>query len=225
MKFCGGIIAAFIGLGAIAHAQVTYTVMTSADAFVATGSSNNPVGTELTGLNFGGAGALVLAPASSVKGEFQTVIRFNLSGATNLFNTNYGTNWTISEVSLELTANFGTDGMQPNNPIFNAIHGGKFVIEWLSNDDWAEGTGRPNFPTTDGITYDSLPDLLVGPREVLCTNNYSPPGDNAHLTWSLPLKPSLAADVAAGGLVTFRFYAADDEVCYLFNSYFFGRGN
>src|SRR6266481_2097290 len=148
----------------VARAEVTYTGTTSADAFLATGSSNNPVGTDLTGLNFGGAGTLVVAPASSVKGEFQSVIKFNLSNGVALFNTACGTNnWTVGGISLELTSNYGVGGVQPNNPIFNVINGGQFVIEWLSDDDWVEGTGNPNLPTTDGVTYDSLPSLLTGP--------------------------------------------------------------
>jgi hypothetical protein len=210
----------------LSGAQVIYTGTTSADAFLATGSSNNPVGTDLTGLNFGGAGTLVVAPASSVKGEFQSVIRFNLADAITLFNTNYGSNgWMITGVSLELTSNYGTDAVQPNNPVFNVISGGNFVIEWLSNDDWAEGTGNPSLSTTDGVTYNSLPDLLSGPHEILCTNTYSPPGNNVHVVYPLPLTANLVTDVANGGDVSLLFYAADDQVNFLFNSHSYGRGN
>ena len=91
-------------------AQVTYTGTDYADAFLATGSSNNPEGTDLTGLNFGAAGTLVVAPAASVKGEFQSVLKFNLSNAVALFNTNYGAgNWIITGISLQLTSNYGTE--------------------------------------------------------------------------------------------------------------------
>ena len=177
-----------MGVCLLAEAQVTYTVTNNADAFLATGSPANPEGSNLTGLNFGGAGTLVIAPASSVKGEFQSVIKFNLSNGIALFNTTYGiNNWTVGGVTLELTSNYGVGGVQPNNPIFNVISGGQFVIEWLSNDDWVEGTGNPNLPTTDGVTYDSLPSLLMGPHEILCTNTYTPPGVNVPVTWTLPL--------------------------------------
>jgi hypothetical protein len=203
-----------------------YTVTNYADAFLATGSPGNPDGTNLTGLNFGGAGTLVIAPASSVKGEFQSVIKFNLSNGIALFNTTCGTNnWTLGAVSLELRSNYGVDGVQPNNPIFNVINGGQFVIEWLSDDDWVEGTGNPNLPTTDGVTYNSLPSLLTHQHEALCTNTYSPPGVNVPVTWPLPLSTNLVADIAAGGDVTFLFYAADNQINYLFNSYSYGRGN
>jgi len=213
-------------LGSISKAQVVYTGTDYADAFLATGSPNNPEGTDLTGLNFGGAGTLVVAPAASVKGKFQSVIKFNLSNAVAMFNTNYGVgNWTITNISLELTSNYGTSNVQPNNAIFPVINGGNFVIEWLSNDDWVEGTGTPNLPTTDGVTYDSLPDLLSGAHEILCTNTYVPPGNNVPVTYTLPLDTNLVADVSGGGDVTFLFYAADDQIAYLFNSYSYGRGN
>jgi hypothetical protein len=200
--------------------------MTVADAFLCTGSPNYENGADLTGLNFGGAGTLAVAPPSAPKGEFQSVIQFNLSNGPALFNAAYGSNnWTISGVSLQLTSNYGTAGAQPNNPIFNAISGGQFVIEWLSDNDWLEGTGSPKSPTTDGVTYGSLPLLLSALHEPLCTNTYVPPGDNVPVTWPLPLNADLVADIAAGGSVTFRFYAADNQVGYLFNSREYGRGN
>jgi hypothetical protein len=217
---------ALLCLGSISKAQVTYTGTDYADAFLATGSSNNPEGTDLTGLNFGAAGTLVIAPASSVKGEFQSVMKFSLSNAVILFNTTYGTNnWTITGISLELTSNYGTNGSQPNNKMFPTISTGQFVVEWLSDDDWVEGTGTPNLPTTDGVTYDSLSNLLSGAHEILCTNTYVPPGDNVPVTYPLPLTTNLVTDVSGGGDETFLLYAADNQIGYLFNSYSYGRGN
>src|SRR5271157_4630548 len=112
-------------LGSIAKAQVTYNGTTSDDAFLATGSPGNPAGTDLTGLNFGAAGLLVVAPATSVKGEFQSLLKFNLSNAVALFNTSYGTNrWTITNITLTLTSNFATNGLQPNNMILPVVSNG-----------------------------------------------------------------------------------------------------
>jgi len=210
----------------VAPAQVTFTTTTTADVFLATGSSNNPAGNDLAGLNFGGAGTLVVAPDSAAKGGFQSVIKFNLADAIGLFDMTCGTNnWTISSVALELASNYGVGGVQPNNPIFNVINGGQFVIEWLSEDNWLEGTGNPNLPTTDGLTLDSMSSLLASPHQILCTNTYSPPGVNVQVTWRLPLTKNLAADIAAGGDVSFYFRPADDQINYLFNSHGYGRGN
>ncbi len=210
----------------VVRAQVTNTAMTDADAFVCTGSVNYQDGADLTGLNFGAAGTLGIAPASAANGEFRSVIRFSLTNLLDQFNGSYGSNnWVISGISLELASNYGQAGVQPNNPIFNAISGGKFVIEWMADDSWAEGTGTPSLPTDDGITFASLPLYLVLPHIPLCTNTYTPPGNNVHVVWPLPLETNLVADVTAGGDVSFYFYAADEQVGYLFNSYKYGRGN
>jgi hypothetical protein len=217
---------AFLGWGSLAYAQMTFTVTTSDDAFLATGPTNNSGGTDLTGLNFGAAGVLAVASASATNGEFQSVLKFTLTGELALFNTAYGTNgWSINGISLELASNVGGAGEQPDNPIFNPVSTGNFAVEWLADDNWVEGTGRPRQPTTDGVTYDSLPTLLSGAHEILCTNTYVPPGDNVHLIWPLPLRTQLVGDIAGGGPVSFLLYAADDQVSYLFNSHDFGNGN
>ncbi len=209
-----------------AEAQTTYTGTTWADAFLATGSPTNPEGADLTGLNFGAAGVLVIAPPLSTNGEFQSVLKFNFTSAAGLFNTNYGAgNWAITGISLQLASNYGTNGQQPDNAMFPVVSGGQFAIEWLSDDAWVEGTGKPNQTTTDGVMYDSLPDLLSGPHQILCTNTYTPPGDNVPVTYSLPLDTNLVNDVAAGGDVMLLLYAADNQIAYLFNSREFGRGN
>lgn len=213
-------------LFARATAQVTYSGTTIADAFLATGSPDNPVGSNLTGLNFGAAGTLAVSPASADEGEFQSVIEFNFADAVALFNGAYGTNgWTIAGISLQLTSNYGVAGVQPNNKIFNVISGGNFIIEWLSTNGWAEGTGTPALPTTDGVTYDSLSDMVSQQSDILCTNTYTPPGDNVPVTYPLPLNTNLVSEIASGGDATFLFRAADNQIGYLFNSHEYGRGN
>jgi hypothetical protein len=209
----------------LAGAQTTYTTTTVADAFLATGSTNNPDG-DLSNLNFGAAGTMAVAPANATEGEFQSVARFDFSGAMPVFNSAYGTNgWTVTSISLTLTSNYGTAGVQPNNAIFNIISGGNFVIAWLSDNNWAEGTGTPNLPTMDGVTFDSLPELLSGPTNILCTNTYTPPGNNIPSTYKLPLNTNILAEIESGGQATFLFYAADTNISYLFNSKEYGRGN
>ena len=215
-----------LSLGSIAKAQVTVTNATIADAFLATGSPNNPMGADLTGLNFGAGGALVIAPASSYDGEYQSLLKFNLANAVECFNTNYGAgHWLITGIALALTSNYGTSGVQPNSAAFPVITGGKFAIEWMANDNWVEGTGTPNVPTTDGVAYNSLPKLLSGTHELLGTNIYGPPGNNVPVSYTLPLTANLVAAVSGGGNVTFLLYAADNQIGYLFNSYNYGRGN
>ncbi len=219
------IVCAFV-FYARAQAQTIYTGTTIANAFLATGSPDNPVGTDLTNENFGGAGTLAVSPASAVKGQFQSVIEFNFGDAVALFNTTYGSNdWTVTGITLTLTSNYGTAGVQPNNQIFNVISAGNFVIEWLSDTNWVEGTGTPALPTMDGVTFGSLPELLSEPYDILCTNTYTPPGNNVPVTYTLPLDPNLVAEVVSGANATLLFYAADNQIGYLFNSNIYGRGN
>ena len=219
-------IAVSLCLGGVAGAQVTNSSMATEDAFLCTGSANYESGADLTGLNFGAAGTLAIAPATSAKGEFQSVIMFNLAAGTAQFNAAYGANhWTIAGVTLSLASNYGVAAAQPDNPIFNVISGGQFAIERLADSNWVEGTGTPNLPTTDGVCYDSLPTLLTPPCEILCTNTYVPPGNNVRVQWPLPLSANLAGNLTNGGNVSFLFFAADNQVGYLFNSYKYGRGN
>ncbi len=215
-----------LGFGTVAGAQVTNRSVDTQDAFLCTGSPNYENGADLTGLNFGAAGTLAVAPASSAKGSFESVLMFNLSAGVAQFNAAYGTNhWNITGVALDLASNYGVAGVQPNNPIFNVIAGGQFAIEWLSDSNWVEGTGTPNLPTTDGVCYESLPTLLTPPCEILCTNSYLPPGDNVRVPWPLSLSTNLLGNIMNGGNVSFLFFAVDNQLSYLFNSYSYGRGN
>ncbi len=215
-----------MGFAFAVDAQTNYSVMSSADAFLATGSPSNQAGTNLTDSNFGAAGVLFVASPASTNGEFQTVLRFDLSSASNAFSAAYGTNnWSVTGISLTLAGNVAGAGEQPMNVIFPTISGGNFVIQWLSNNSWDEGTGTPMMPMTDGITYDSLPTLLAGTNVILSTNTYIPPGDNVPVTWLLPVDTNIVTQIKSGGESTFRLYAADDQIGYLFNSHSYGGGN
>jgi hypothetical protein len=211
-------------LPVVVQAQNSYTINnTTADAFLAAGSPSNPHGSDLTGLNFGGAGTLAIAPASSPDGAFDSVIRFNTAAAVNQFNATYGTgNWQITGVTLSLASNFGVQGAAPNNNIFNTINAGTFGINWLANDSWVEGAGsgngEPGYPTTSEVSFNSISSLLAPGSSSLGTFAYTPPGNNVYVNYSLPSNSSLDANAASGGDVNLYFYAADNQVSYLFNS-------
>ncbi len=218
------ILSATFALPLIASADTSFTINnTVADAFLASGSPNNPIGTNLTSLNFGGAGTLAIAPASSTKGEFDSVIQFNSAAVITQFNSTYGPgNWQITGLKLMLASNFGTQGSQPGNNIFNTINAGSFGIKWISNDSWTEGTGggmgAAGFPDNNMVSFNSIPTLLSGTTDSLGTFVYTPPGNASYLTYNLPLNADLVTDAAAGGAVSLYFYAADNQVGYLFNS-------
>src|SRR5208283_5544369 len=125
---------------------------TTADAFL---SGTSP------SLNFGSAGTLAIAPASSAKGEFDSVIMFNFAGAVSQFNTTYGVgNWQISGLTLKLASNFGTQGAVPNNSILNTINAGSFGIDWLAYDNWVEGTGGGNGAANGAVSFNSISTLF-----------------------------------------------------------------
>jgi len=189
----------------------TYTNNPSMDAFVTTG----PSGT-LSGNNYGGAGALDVAAPGLAKGEFQSVLQFDLSGARASFDTQFGAGqWNIQSITLSLTAT------SPNNAIYNASAAGQFGISWMQNNSWTEGTGTPTAPTTTGITFSSLPSFISAGDESLGTFSFAG-GTSGAATYTLSLTPDFLADASAGNLVSFRLFADDDAVSYLFNSRSFG---
>jgi len=189
----------------------SYTLTnTVADAFL---SGANPT------LNFGGTGTLAVAPASSPRGEFDSVIMFNTAGAAGQFNSTYGAgNWVITGFSLSLVSNFGTNGAIPSNGLLNTVKGGNFGIDWLAYDSWVEGNGGGNGAANGAMSFNSISTLFSAGSDLLGTFTYTPPGNNVYASYSLPLDANLVSDAAAGGAVSLYFYAADNQISYLFNS-------
>jgi hypothetical protein len=133
-------------------AQVVITNVPVADTFV---RSLDPTH------NYGGAGALsVSGPiATNILGQqeglLDSFMRFDVSSVVSNFNSIYGAGrWGVSSVILNVT-----EQTDVNNTVFNGGVG-PFEIRWIANDTWMEGTGKPNNPTTDGITYNDEPSLL-----------------------------------------------------------------
>ena len=219
LAFCGAVLT----LPLASYADSSYTISTSVGSFLAAGSPSNPVGTNLTTLNFGSAGTFAIAPASSAKGASDSVLMFSTASAVSQFNTLYGAgNWTITGVTLSLASNFGAQGQQPNNGIFNTINAGSFGIDWLADNSWVAGSGGgmggTGYPNNNSVSYAYIPTLLSFGYDSLGTFTYTPPGNNIYLSYNLPLDGNLVSGAAAGGDVSLLFYAADNQVSYLFNS-------
>jgi hypothetical protein len=213
------------------NASTSFTVNnTTADSFLATGSASNPAGSDLTSLNFGGAGTLAVAGTATTKGEFDSVLMFNTAAATSQFDSTYGAgNWHITGATLSFTSNFGTQGAQPNNNIFNSINTGSFSVDWLANDSWVEGsgggTGSPGYPGTTAVSYNSISTLYSGGSSTLGTFTYTPPGNNVYSDYNLSLASQFTSDTSAGGNVSLYLYAADTQVSFLINSRSFASGH
>jgi hypothetical protein len=207
-------------------AAATVSLNPIADAFLTGGSADPGAGSPTN--NYGAAGALQVSAAGSTKGGIQSLLKFDLASAKTSFDAIFGAgNWLVDSITLQLGTNFGTQGAQPNNPIFNSINAGLFKIDWLANDGWLEGTGTPALPTTDGVTFSSLASLLSASDKTLGTFTHAPVGNTnpptvPAATYSLSLDGTFLADIAAGNNVSFRTYAGDAGVSYLFNSRSFG---
>jgi hypothetical protein len=178
-----------------------------ADAFVAATEPNS---------NYGGGGALDIAAATSPKGEFDSLLRFDLSALKSNFDATFGSShWTIDSITLQLTT--GT----PSNGIFNSNASGLFALRWMQNDTWTEGSGTPTSPGATGITYATLASFLSGADEFLGTFLFAG-GTSGSATWVLSRTESFLADVTNGNTLSILASPADNTVAYLFNSRTFG---
>src|SRR3954466_1791264 len=90
----------FLGIGALVLSLQAGAAVVSlnpvADAFVSSANPNS---------NYGGAGALAISAAGLPKGEFQSLVKFNLAVAKTTFDATFGPGeWMLDAVSLQLTA-------------------------------------------------------------------------------------------------------------------------
>jgi hypothetical protein len=179
------------------------------DAFVATGPTGN-----LSNNNYGGGGALALATAGLTNGEFQSVIKFDFSGARASLDAQFGSGlWSIQSVSLQLTSS------PHNNTIYNDIGPGLFGVSLMQNNGWIEGTGNASSPASNGISYNTLQNTFVNNAadELEGTFHFAGGASGAN-TYSLDLTAGLTGDILAGGIASLRLFAADNRVSYLFTS-------
>jgi len=197
-------ICVFSGAGA-----ATTSVLPDADTFVRASDPNN---------NFGSAGALsVSGPTAqngfgTQNGAYDTLIRFPAGNAVAALDQAIGSHdWLITGASLLLT-----EVTAPSNPIFNWGSGG-FEVRWQSADAWLEGTGKPTLPTTDGVTWNSLPQFVNASLDrSLCvfTNAFV----NGQQSFSLAIDNQFAADIQAGGEVSLHLLAASPNIGFTFHS-------
>lgn len=204
---------AVLALTASASAGLIVTLNPSADTFVSAANA---------GRNYGAAGALGVAAAGLPKGEFDSLLRFNLASAKTAFDASFGAGmWALDSMSLQLTST------TPGNPIFNSPSAaGQFSMKWMSDDSWIEGNGSPqalnNIP--GAITFSSLASYLSGSDQALGTYSF-PGGTSGNNTWNLALASSFEADAAAGNLVSLLMAPADSSVAYLADSANFGTAS
>lgn len=177
--------------------------------------------------NFGGAGLLSVAGASSVnglgqpRGRFDTVVQFNVASAVSAFDTTFGAGqWSITGVVLQLTENAA-----PENSLFPQGVGA-FEVSWLSDDSWLEGTGSPNSPShgSGEITWNLLQTILQSAMES-SLGAFSNTGADGDRPFSLSTDDAFESDFMAGGTVTLHLSPISDGLGFNFRSRNFGNAS
>jgi hypothetical protein len=185
---------------------VSLSVQPIADAFVTPGGSGS-----LSSSNFGAAGSLAIAAPGLAQGEFQSVLKFDLSGAQSSFDAQFGAGqWSLQSVTLQLTSS------PHNNAIFNNIAAGQFGVSLMQNNSWVEGTGTGGVPSSDGVSFNSLLATYINNAndQALGTFNF-PGGSSGQNNYNLSLSSGLVTDVTSGSDLSLRLFAADSSVSYL----------
>jgi hypothetical protein len=191
-------------------AQIVLTNVPVADAFV---RSLDPAH------NYGGAGALsVSGPiATNVIGQqeglLDSFLRFDVSGVVGNFNSIYGAGrWGISSAILNVT-----EQTDVNNTIFDGGVG-SFEIRWIANTNWVEGTGKPNNPTTNGVTYAQESSILNSNLDKSLGTFFNG-GTNGVVRLSLGMSSSFVSNLSTGNLVSlFMTATMNSSVGFTFHS-------
>ena len=181
----------------------------SADAFVRAAAPT---------FNYGGAGALSVSGANATNGQnvtngaFDSFVRFNSAGVVTNFDSMFGTNnWVINGARLRVT-----EVGAPNNAVFNRGTG-SFEVRWIADNDWTEGTGRPNAPTMDGISYSNEVTLLNSNAD-LSLGTFTNAGVDGTMSFWLELPAGFLSNVRAGTYVGLFLTASDSGIGFTFNS-------
>lgn len=209
MSRCVAVLCFALGASLALCAPIQVAVPVEADSFVRSLAPTS---------NYGRAGGLSLSGSAAVNaagqqmGLLDTFMRFDLSAFVAGMDAAFGVGaWQIEEAILELT-----EQGAPNNPIFNRGVG-QLEVRWLANDAWAEGTGTPNAPTTDGVSYSSEPSLLQ-PGLDTTLGIFTNLGADGPLAFGLGLPTAFVDDILAAGPVGLFLTAASDEVGFTFNA-------
>ena len=189
-------------------ATFTTNALAIADAFVAAGPTGN-----LRTNNYGGGGALAVAAAALPNGEFQSVLRFDLSGVRAAFDAQFGAGqWSVLSIALQLSSS------PHSNPIYNDVAAGRFSVSLMTNSTWVEGTGNASNPGTNGITFQTLQTNFISPADQPLGAFAYDGGTNGANSYALALSPNLLDAVLGGSRASLRLSAADNTISYLFSS-------
>src|SRR5262249_54688446 len=152
--------------------------------------------------NYGGGGALAIAPRTPPHREFQNAMKFDLSPARTALDAQFcAGQWGLQSVFLQLTSS------PPNHPNFNDNAPGLFGVSLMQNSSWVEGTGTASMPTANGITFNSLQNTFINNAvdQGLGTFHFNGGSSGAN-SYSLNLSSDLPTDIASGNVLSLRLF-------------------
>lgn len=194
-----------------AIAQITnFTIQAEADAFVRAASPDE---------NYGRAGNLSVAGTEALNGfgapggRTESLARFETANLVAGLDSFYGNHdWFIAEAVIR-----AYEMAAPNNAIFSRGLGAFAITALSKGADWIEGSGSPNAPTTDGVTFNDLADLFEATRDLRLGSFTNSLVDGFH-DFTLALPNGFTAMLESGLPVTLRFFPLDDEIGFTFLS-------
>jgi len=176
-------------------------------------------------LNYGAAGALAVGGTAAtnsdgvVQGRMDSFMRFSTAAFVAAMDAQFGAGaWVVESAVLTLN-----EQRKPNNPMYSQ-GAGQFSILWLSQDsadNWVEGTGKPNSPKTNGISFSDEVAMLSASDLGLGTfSSNGPVGtpDFVDVVCDLALPSAFVGDLTAGGYVTLFLAPADDTIGFQFGA-------
>lgn len=172
-------------------------------------------------LSYGDAGAMHVAGggAGNADGVQQGVaeawIQFHAASAVEQFDFAFGFgNWTIESVALMLS-----EVGAPKSSLFSRGTGA-YAVEWVANDNWSGGAGKPRAPGLAGsitLGFDTGR-ALRDPAADESIGSFANSGVDQVLTLDLEVTEKFAADIMSGGLVTLNLISADPRTGFTFHS-------
>lgn len=206
-----------IALGRTAHATVRILIESSEDSFCRASATTT---------GYGSAGALCVAGVNSAnlsgatRGRFDSMLKFPTDEAKGALNQAYGAGrWRIAGANLILA-----EVEAPSNSIFPRGNG-QFEVFWFSNDNWVEGTGRPNAPHTatgNQISWSYL-NAIAASAQQQSLGRFVNAGITDTEVFALTMSAGLLSDIGGGLPVSVRMLAISPTLGFVFHSRNYGN--
>ncbi|HQY87249.1 MAG TPA: hypothetical protein PK402_01235, partial [Tepidisphaeraceae bacterium] len=162
MKACVAVMGGSMVFGMSRANAQSQMVLPEADTFVSAAHS---------GRNYGASGAIAVSQTSAANGQISTLLRFNLASVKTSFDTSFGVGqWMPTSATITLSHAAVMPGV---SALFSPPDSGTIDVRWLANDGWIEGTGTPNFNTSDGIVWTGMGSLLASGNQSAGSYNYT----------------------------------------------------